>query len=201
MHPSAKQPRGVPNTAKMIGIVVHPLLQKISWFFYAVSMIHSTASVTTNPNSVHCILRSPPSYIQFQMVLNGLLHFPWLYPDVSLGHSSAAVLQELLHQRDIIAIVPIDLGGIVFSEAVGADALEFQIVAHQLQLFLHCSFRHRENHGVVGDAVVDAVAANELIEGQGYGKGSGFPGLLLGDRQTIPVPIMDDIAQPQFDDI
>lgn len=49
--------------------------------------------------------------------------------------------------------------------------------------------------------MVEAIAADELIKGKGYGKGSGLLRLLLHDGQTIPVSIMYDISKAQFDDI
>lgn len=55
------------------------------------------------------------------MSLDGLLHFPWLDADVPLGNGSAAVLEKLLYQGDIVMTVFIDLGGIVLPEAMGTD--------------------------------------------------------------------------------
>ncbi len=55
------------------------------------------------------------------MSLDGLLHFPRLDADVSLGNSRTAVLEELLYQGDVVVAVLIDFGGIVLPETVGAD--------------------------------------------------------------------------------
>ena len=49
--------------------------------------------------------------------------------------------------------------------------------------------------------MVEAIAADELVKGKGYGKGSGLFRLLLHDGQTIPVSVMYDISKAQFDDI
>lgn len=55
------------------------------------------------------------------MSLDGLLHLPRLNTDVSLGNSSTAVLEKLLHQGNVIVAVLIDLSGVVLPEAVGTD--------------------------------------------------------------------------------
>ena len=55
------------------------------------------------------------------MSLDGLLHFPRLDADVSLGNSRTAELGELLYQGDVVVAVLIDFGGIVLPETVGAD--------------------------------------------------------------------------------
>ena len=161
MQPSAKQPRGVPITAKRIGIFV---------FSFLVSSVGRVVLQDTQDSQRHhesqqgpLHLSHLPSHIQLQMIFNGLLHLPGLDTDVPLGHSCAAVLQELLHQGDVIPVVPVDLRGIELAEAVGADALDVQVVAHQLQLLLDRPLRQREDNGVGGDAVVNAVAADKLI--------------------------------------
>ena len=79
------------------------------------------------------------------MSLDGLLHFPWLDADVPLGNGSAAVLEKLLYQGDIVMTVFIDLGGIVLPEAVGADILVTQVVTNRFEMPLNGSFTHRED--------------------------------------------------------
>ena len=90
MQPSAKQPRGVPITAKRIGIFVVSFL---------VSSVDRIVLQDTQDRQCHhesqqgpLHLSHLPSHIQLQMVFNGLLHFPGLDADVPLGHSRAAVL-------------------------------------------------------------------------------------------------------------
>ncbi len=62
------------------------------------------------------------SYIQTQVVFYRRFNLPLLDTDVPLCHGCAAVLQKVLHQGDIVAVVSVNLGGIVFAETVSADA-------------------------------------------------------------------------------
>ena len=75
------------------------------------------------------------------MSFNGLLHFPRLDADVSLGNSSAAVLEELLHQGDVVVAVLLDLRCIELPKTVGTDILVAQVVADGLESPLDCPFR------------------------------------------------------------
>lgn len=45
----------------------------------------------------------------------------WLNANIPLRGACAAMLQQPLHQRNIIAIIFINLRGVPFAEAVGAD--------------------------------------------------------------------------------
>ena len=49
--------------------------------------------------------------------------------------------------------------------------------------------------------MVEAIAADELVKGEGYSKGSGLFRLLLHDGQAISISVMYDISKAQFDDI
>ena len=57
------------------------------------------------------------------MILDCLFYALRLNADVTLRSGGAGVLQEALHQGDVIAAVLVDLSRIPLPEAVGADAL------------------------------------------------------------------------------
>lgn len=135
------------------------------------------------------------------MILDGLLHLPLLDPDVALGHGGAAVLEKLLDQGNVVAVVPVDFRGIILSEAVGADALNAQIITDYLQLPLNRPLCQREDDGIGRDPVVQTIAADKLIEGQRHSEHSGLSGFLLRDGQPVPLTVADDVIQPQPDDV
>lgn len=56
------------------------------------------------------------------MVLNRLFYPLWLDTDITLRGRGGAVLQQPLYQRYVIAVIFVNLRGIVFTETVGADA-------------------------------------------------------------------------------
>ena len=132
------------------------------------------------------------------MPLNGILHLSLLDADVPLGYGSAAVLEELLHQSDVVMTVFINLRGIILAETVGADIPVAQVVADSLEVPLNRPLGHREYPPVFRDAVVQAVAPDELIECQRNRKHPGLSGLLLGDGQTVALPVLDDIGEAEF---
>ena len=72
-----------------------------------------------------------------QMPLNGLFNLLRLNSDIPLGHRCRAVLEKLLHQSDVIAAVPIYLGGGEFSAAIGTHSRDTQLATHQLELLLY----------------------------------------------------------------
>ena len=49
--------------------------------------------------------------------------------------------------------------------------------------------------------MVEAIAADELVESKRHGKGSGLLRLLLHNGQAISISVMYDISKAQFDDI
>lgn len=97
------------------------------------------------------------------MVFNGIFQFLRLDANIVLGHSSAAVLQQLLKQRYIVAAVLIDLRGIELPKAVGADTHDTKIVADGLQMLLNGPFRYRKKTLRTANAVIQTVAADELV--------------------------------------
>lgn len=135
------------------------------------------------------------------MSLDGLLHLPGLDADVPLGDGGAAVLEELLHQGDIVIAVLIDFGGIVLPEAVGANVPIAQVVADRFQMPLDGSLCHWENSLLLRNAMVQAVAPDELIEGQRDREHPGLSGLLLCDGQAVALPVLDDVRKPELQNI
>lgn len=135
------------------------------------------------------------------MSLDGLLHLPGLDADVPLSNSGAAVLEKLLDQGDIVVAVLIDFGGVVLPKTVGTDIPVTQVVADGFEMALDGPLRHWENPLLFRDTMVQAVAPDELIEGQRYREHPGLPGLLLGDGQAVALPVLDDIRKPKLQDI
>ena len=141
-------------------------------------------------------------YLQHQMSFNGFLKLLLLNADVPLCDCGGTVLQELLDKDDIVAVVVVNLCCVELAEAVRADILAVpQVGANALQPLLHSSLGDWKYPCFGSYIVVEAIAADELIEGKGHGKGSGFLCLLFHNGQTISVSIMYDISKAQFDDI
>ena len=128
------------------------------------------------------------------MVFNGVFQFLRLDANIALGHSGAAVLQQLLDQRYIVAAVLIDLRGVELPKAVGTDTHNPQIVADGLQMLLDGPFRYREDALRTANAVVQTVAADKLVQRQRNGEYSCLPGFLLRDRQSVSVPVLYDVT-------
>lgn len=82
------------------------------------------------------------------MSLDGLLHFPWLDAEVPLGNSSAAVLEKLLYQGDIVMTIFIDLGGIVLPEAMGTDIPIAQVVTDGFEMPLNRPLGQQEDPAI-----------------------------------------------------
>lgn len=127
------------------------------------------------------------------MALYCALHFLLLNPDIPLGDSGGAVLEQLLYQRDIVSAVLVDLRGVILSEAVGADADISQIITDLLQVSLDGPLCQWEDSAIRGDRSVQAVAPNELVEGQGHCECPGLPGFLLHNGQPVAVPVSYNI--------
>ena len=127
------------------------------------------------------------------MALYCALHFLLLNPNIPLGHSGGAVLEQLLYQRDIVSAVFIDLRGVILSEAVGTDTRIPQIITDPLQVPLDGPLCQREDPAIRGDRAVQAVASNELVEGQGNCECPGLPGFLLHNGQPVAVPVSYNI--------
>ena len=107
----------------------------------------------------------------------------------------------MLHQGDIIAVVSVNLSGIVFAEAVCADAVDAQVVADDSQLFLYCPFRDGEKGVSGGYAIVQTVTADILIQSEWNSKDTGFSGFLFDDGQAVSVSVPDNITEPQSQNV
>lgn len=136
------------------------------------------------------------------MTLDSLFKLLLLDADVPLRDCGGTVLQELLDEDNVVAVVVVNLCCVELSKAVCADILAVpQVGANALQPLLHSSLGDGEYPCLGSDIVVETIAADELIESKGDGKGSGLFRLLLHDGQAISVSIMYDISKAQFDDI
>ena len=135
------------------------------------------------------------------MSLNGLFDLLLLDADVALSHGGGGMLQKLLDQGNVIVAVLINLCGIELPEAVGADPLISQVVTDQLQLLLDGPGGDGEDQLMGRDSIVQAVAADELIEGKGDSEGSGLLGLLLLDGQAVSVSISHNVRKSQLHNI
>ena len=76
-------------------------------------------------------------YIQTQMVFNRCFDFPLLDADIPLCNSCTAMLQKVLHQGDIVPIVPVNLRCVVLAETVGTNARNVQIITNDFKLSLY----------------------------------------------------------------
>ena len=92
------------------------------------------------------------------------------------------MLQELLDENDIVAVVVVNLCCVELSEAVRADILAVpQVGADALQPLLHSSLGNGKYPCFGSYIVVKAIAADKLVKSKGHGKGSGLFCLLLHD--------------------
>ena len=89
-----------------------------------------------------------------------------LNADVALRHACAAVLQKALDKRNVIAAFLVDFGGVPLAEAVGADPLKAQVIAHNGKLLLDCPFGQRKNAVIASDAVSQAIVFKVLPDDQ-----------------------------------
>ena len=131
---------------------------------------------------------------QFRVPLNRSLNPLRFDADVSLCDSGGAVLQEALDKGDVIAVCLVDLGGVPLAEAVGADALKSQIVTDDGELLLDRPFGDREYAVIALDAIAQTVILNVLLDHQRDGEHSALACLLFDDLQTVAVPIQNDVA-------
>ena len=115
------------------------------------------------PNMTPCFSIS----YQIRMILYRLFDPLWLNADVPLSSAGTAVLQQPLHQGDIEAVGIIDFCCIPLAKAVGADPLEAQVIADNMQLLLHCPLRDGEHQFCSPDVVAQTVVFNVLIYDHG----------------------------------
>ena len=135
------------------------------------------------------------------MVLNCLLNSLWFNADVPLGCGCGTVLQQSLDKGNVETVIVVDFRCVPLTEAVGADAINVQIVADDFQLLLDCPFRNRENQFIAPDAVAQTVVLNVLLNDKGNCEESALACLLLHHFQTVAVCIPYDIARAQFQNV
>ena len=66
------------------------------------------------------------------MVLDSFFHFPLLDSNVALRNCGATMLQEMLDKGNVITAVPVNLGGIEFSERVCPYVLDAKVIADDM---------------------------------------------------------------------
>jgi len=135
------------------------------------------------------------------MLLYGIFYALRFDANVPLCGGGAAMLQQSLNQDNIIAIGLVDLCGIPFSEAVGADILIAQIIADDPKLLLDRALRDWKDDVRSSDTVAQAVVLDVLVEHQRDGENPALAGFLLHDLQPVTVAIPDDIAQSEFQNV
>ncbi len=138
--------------------------------------------------------RLPAFLYQLRMPFNSLFYSLRLNANVSLRDACAAVLQEPLDQRNVIAVVSVNLCCVPFAEAVRADALIAQIIANSRKDLLNFSCGDGEDQVGVLDAVAQTVILNVLLDNKGNSKHSLFACLLFHDGQAEASAVADNIA-------
>ena len=121
--------------------------------------------------------------------------------DIPPGDGRAAVLQKVLNQHDIMPRSVINVRSVPLAERVGADIGQPQKVTHGLEIALYDTNLYREQKVGRFDVVGLGVVAEEGVNRIGDGKVPFLPGLLLGDVQTVTVPVFHDVGQPQPENV
>ena len=84
---------------------------------------------------------------------------------------------------------------------MGADALEAQVIADNGKLLLDCPLRNRKNMVRPLDAVPQTVVLDVLLDYQRDSEDTAFACLLLHDLQAIAVPIQNDVAGAEAENV
>ena len=135
------------------------------------------------------------------MAFNCLLHPLGLDADVSLGGCRRRVLQQLLHQSDIMAVAIVYVSRIPLAETVCSDALISQVVTNYFQILLKRPLCDREHSLRPTDIMAQAVVLNVLLYHQWNGEGAGLAGLLFCNVQSISITVPHNIAESERKDI
>lgn len=141
------------------------------------------------------------SYVQEQVVFNGLFHFPLLDADITLCDGGGAVLEKVLDEDNVIIVCPVDLRCVPFTERMGADAVIAEPATDFAKVLLYLRGGERDDDSVRADLMVDAIDAQELMERKRNGEGSGFSGFLLRDGQAVSFPVLNNIGKTQLDNV
>lgn len=73
--------------------------------------------------------------------------------DVALGGRRAAMLEQPLHEGNVVPVVFVNLRREPFPEAMGADTLVAQIIAYDAELLLNCPFCYWKDDVLASDTV------------------------------------------------
>ena len=131
------------------------------------------------------------------MILQSLFLHLRRYTDISLGNGNGAMLQELLHKRNVIAIILIYLGGKEFSERVRSDILITEIIYNFLQILLNCSFLNRKEQFFFIYTVINGIKPDILINRKWNRKDTLLFCLMFREVKAISIAIRDNIPKPQ----
>lgn len=141
------------------------------------------------------------SLYQLCMVLNCLLNSLGFDADVPLGGGSGTVLQQSLDKGNVEPVFVVDFRCIPLAEAVGTDAINVQIVAHDFQLLLDCPFCDGKHKVVPTDAVSQTVILHVLLNDQWNREDTPLSCLLLYYFQPEAVAIPNHITEPQLQNV
>ena len=111
-----------------------------------------------------------PLLNQLRVSLNSRFNPLRLDADVALRGRCGTVLQEPLYKGNIIAVVLINLRGVPFAEAVGADVLIAKVVTALLEMLLDCISADRKQKVCVWDLVRVCIASQEAVDLIGNGE-------------------------------
>lgn len=148
-----------------------------------------------------CFLLSQELYVKLQVILDSLLYFPLMNPNVSLRNCGATMLKEMLDKGNVIATIPVNLGGIELSERMCPYILNAKVVTDDMELLLYCPFRQGEDYFCWGDMVLKAIELDELIQRHRDSKVSGLACFLLSDGKAVSIPILHYVIQPKSQDV
>ena len=135
------------------------------------------------------------------MTGNRLFHLLITHADVAPGDHRTAVLQKPLDKHDVVSVVVVDAGGVPLAEAVGADVLIVEEVAHKLEMVLDLSRADGEQKGAVRDLVRVCVASQEAVDLIGDGEPSLLPGLFLDHVQAVSAAVLHDVGHMQAQNV
>lgn len=109
------------------------------------------------------------------MCLYCLFNTSWLNANVALGDACAAVLQKALNKGNVITAVLVNLRCVPLAEAVCADPLKAQVIAHKGKLLLNGSFGQRKDALIASDPVPQTVVFQILQNHDGNGENPLLP--------------------------
>lgn len=131
------------------------------------------------------------------MVLQSLFLHLRRYTDISLSNGNGAVLQELLHKRNVIAIILIYLGGKEFSERVRSDILITEIIYNFFEILLNCPFLNRKEQFFFIYAVINGIKPDILIDWKRNSKDTLLFCLLFRQIEAVSVTVRNNITKPK----